>query len=270
MFKRYIAILLCAGAPLGWMGCEVPYDEDPPALPELSDPAVLVFTKVAGFRHASIPAGIAALEDIGRDRGWTVFATANGAVFEHERLDAFSVVVWLNTTWDVLSEAQQLAFERYIEAGGAFVGIHAAADTEHDWPWYGTLLGTRFKSHPNFPNVRNADVVIEDATHPATSGLPARWNRDDEWYSFESNPRDNPAIHVLARVDEATYDPGRAAMGDHPVVWYRSMGEGRAFYTAMGHTEEAFRDPLFRQHLSGAIAWALGEYAVTDREADRD
>ena len=132
---------------------------------------------------------------MGATHNWTVVETDNGAAFNTEYLSHFDVVVWLSTTWDVLNAAQEAAFEAYIENGGGYVGIHAASDTEYEWSWYGeTLLGTWFKDHPNFPNIRAADVVIEDADHPATAGLPTRWNREDEWYNFKSSPRDNPDI----------------------------------------------------------------------------
>jgi cytochrome c len=237
--------------------CRTPYHRTPPELPDrLPRPSVLVFTKIAGFRHASIPDGVQAIERIGTERGWSVFHTHNGAVFQPELLERFDVVVWLNTTGDVLSEDQQDAFEAFVEAGGGYVGVHAAADTETDWPWYGELVGARFKAHPLIPNVRSAEVVVERHDHPATAMLPERWRRSDEWYGFRTNPRENPEITVLASLDETTYRAGRSAMGDHPIVWHRDVALGRSFYTALGHTRASYEEPFFLQHLTGAIAWA--------------
>lgn len=236
--------------------CQVPYDTVPPSGP-LPDAGfnVLVFTKVAGFRHASIETGSVALEDVGARRGWGIYVTENGAVFDATRLSAFSVVVWLNTTGDVLNRAQEAAFQAFVETGGGYVGIHAAADTEHEWTWYGTLLGARFRNHPNFPNVREAVVAVEDAGHPAMAFLPARWTWRDEWYNFDTNPRTVPGVRVLATVDEATYTGG--TMGDdHPIVWCAERGRGRMFYTALGHPSASFADSSFVRHVEEAIAWA--------------
>ncbi len=239
-------------------GCATPYDTDPPQVPDhIEGMGVLVFTKIAGFRHPSIKDGIQAIQTLGATHNWTVVETDNGAAFNEDYLSHFDVVVWLNTTWDGLNKSQEIAFEAFIEAGGGYVGIHSAADTEHDWNWYGsTLLRTRFNNHPNFPNVRNADVIVEMPDHPATSGLPLRWNREDEWYNFKSNPRNHSNIKVLASLDGRSYDAGRGAMGDHPIIWCQELGEGRVLYSGLGHTVESYRDKTYRSHLAGAISWA--------------
>jgi type 1 glutamine amidotransferase len=212
---------------------------------------VLLFSKTAGFRHDSIPDAIAALETQGQMRGWTVSATEDGAQFVS--LDAFDVVVFLLTTGDVLDDAQQASFEGFIQAGGGYVGVHSASDTEYGWPWYGALVGAYFAGHPA---IQPATLVVEDATHPTTVGLPASWMRTDEWYSFDHNPRDE--VNVLVSIDEASYDPGNLAMGDHPVAWWHEYDGGRSFYTALGHTSESYTEPEFVAHLSAAIEWAGG------------
>jgi type 1 glutamine amidotransferase len=161
-------------------------------------------------------------------------------------------VVFLLTTGDVLDDDQQAAFETWIGAGGGYVGVHSAADTEYDWPFYGTLMGAYFLSHPD---IQQASVDVE-ADHPTIVGLPSPWVRTDEWYNFQTNPR--PNVTVLATVDESTYTGG--TMGaDHPITWsHPTGGGGRAFYTAMGHTDESYCDPLFRRLLVGALRWVAG------------
>jgi cytochrome c len=147
---------------------------------------------------------------------------------------------------------QKPAFERYIRSGGGFVGIHSASDTEYQWPWYGSLVGAYFASHPA---IQRARILIENPNHPSTKGLPAVWERTDEWYNFRSNPRG--AAHVLATLDESTYSGG--AMGaDHPIAWCQEIDGGRSWYTAMGHTAESYAEPLFRLHLLGGIESAAG------------
>jgi type 1 glutamine amidotransferase len=217
-------------------------------------PRILVFSRTAGFRHASIPDGIRAVTEIGAGR-WTVDATEDSSGFTAANLKNYRAVVFLSTTGDVLDDAQQKAFEEYIHAGGAWVGVHAASDTEYDWPWYGQLAGAWFLGHPAVN--QEATVVVEDRTHPSTRMLPAEWKRLDEWYAFRTNPRIN--VRVLASLDEKSYDPGKASMGgDHPIMWYHDFEGGRAWYTAGGHTKESYTEPLFRQHLREGIAWAAG------------
>jgi type 1 glutamine amidotransferase len=215
-------------------------------------PELLIFSRTAGYRHTSIELGVAALARLAQDRGWRAVASDDPAQFTDATLADFNVVVFLSTTGDVLDEAQQAAFERFIRAGNGFVGIHAAADTEYDWPWYGELVGAYFKAHPE---IQPASIIVEDQTHPSTAHLPSTWQRTDEWYGFRANPRD--AVHVLLRLDETSYSAGDGAMGaDHPIAWYHDHDGGRAFYTALGHTDQSYSDELFLSHLAGALTWA--------------
>ncbi|WP_433868859.1 ThuA domain-containing protein [Saccharopolyspora sp. CA-218241] len=223
------------------------------AAPEHGRQHVLVFSKTAGFRHDSIEDGIAAIEKLGHRHGFTVESTEDSKVFTDARLRRYDAVVWLSTTGDVLDPAQQGAFERYVRGGGGFMGVHAAADTEYDWPFYGELVGAYFTSHPE---IQPATVLVEDRHHDSTAHLPERWDRTDEWYNYATNPRG--AVHVLASLDEASYDPGDGAMGDHPIAWCHTIDDGRAFYTGGGHTRESFDDPAFLRHLLGGIRTATG------------
>jgi cytochrome c len=213
---------------------------------------VLVFSRTAGFRHGSIEAGREAISQLGRDHGFRVEATEDPTRFSEETLAKFRAVVFLNTTGNVLSPEQKEAFESFIRAGGGFVGIHAAADTEYEWEWYGKLVGAYFKSHPR---TQEAVIQVEDRTHPATSHLADKWKRRDEWYNFRANPREH--VHVLLSLDTGSFE-GSEMGDDHPIAWWRELDGGRAFYTGLGHTEESFREKAFLQHLLGAIQWAAG------------
>jgi type 1 glutamine amidotransferase len=215
-------------------------------------PRVLVFSKTAGFRHDSIPAGIAAIRSLGRANGFSVSATEDARAFTPRRLRRYDAVVFLSTSGDVLAPRQQRAFRSFIRHGGGWVGIHSAADTEYEWPFYGGLLGAYFQSHPA---IQPATIDVADRSHPSTRPLPARWMRTDEWYDFRSNPRG--AVRVLATLDESTYSGG--TMGaDHPVAWCHRFKGGRSWYTAGGHTIETYSEPLFLRHLLGGILWAAG------------
>ncbi len=240
---------LAATVAFGLMACCTPGCSRPDQPVELP-PGLLIFTKTAGFRHSSIPAGVAMFERIASSAGYKILHTEDAAVFHPDTLRQFEVIVFLSTTGNILDAGQQEAMETFMAAGGSFLGVHAAADTEYDWPWYGQMLGARFSSHPD---IQQADVILQDTVHPAVMGLPARWQRRDEWYNFRDLV---PGLSTLLTVDENTYEGG--THGEfHPVSWCREFGGGRVFYTAMGHTEDSFEEPAFEAHLAGAVRWLL-------------
>ena len=217
-------------------------------------PRILVFSKTAGFRHSSIPNGKAAIIRLGQQNGFTVDTTENAAAFTQKNLARYAAVVFLSTTGDVLDAAQQDDFERYIQAGGGYVGIHSATDTEYDWPWYGRLAGAYFNGHPNNPNVKKGTYHTIDSTHISTKGFPATFDRTDEFYNFKSI---DPTIHTLVEIDESSYTGGTNG-AHHPMSWYHDFDGGRAWYTNMGHTEESYTEPLFLNHILGGIKYAIG------------
>ncbi|MFJ8952859.1 ThuA domain-containing protein [Streptomyces sp. NPDC102381] len=223
---------------------------------------VLVFSKTAGFRHDSIPEGIAALKELGAADRLAVDTTEDATAFTPANLARYKAVVFLSTTGDVLDATQQKAFEGYVAKGGGYLGVHAAADTEYDWSYYGGLVGAWFQGHPA---IQPATVRVEDHHHPATRDLPDAWQRTDEWYNYRSNPRDKDRpVHVLASLDETTYTGG-TMNGDHPIAWCQNYGGGRAFYTGLGHTKESYADPAFRGHLRGGLQYATGKVAANCR-----
>jgi cytochrome c len=213
---------------------------------------ILVFTKTTGFRHQSIEAGVTAVKKLGQENGFVAVHTEDSKYFNEDFLKTISAVMFLNTTGDVLDPAQKVAFQRYIQAGGGFVGVHSATDTEYNWKWYGDMVGAYFLSHPE---VQPARVIVEDREHISTKMLPEVWERTDEWYDFKEV---RFGLNRLLSLDESSYKGGK--MGDdHPLAWYHEFDGGRAWYTAMGHTDETFSEPLFLQHLLGGIRYAIGE-----------
>ena len=214
---------------------------------------VLVFSRTTGFRHSSIEPGIAAIRGLGAANDFEVDATEDAGLFTAANLGRYQAVVFLSTTGDVLNAAQEAAFMAYIRNGGGFAGIHAAADTEYGWPWYGDLLGARFARHPAPATAR---LQVEDRDHLSTRTLPDPWNRFDEWYDFQRNPRGQGVI-VLLNLDEASY-PGGQMGSDHPIAWYHEFDGGRAWYTAGGHTDASYSEPRFLEHLLGGIRYAAG------------
>ncbi|MGY3055036.1 type 1 glutamine amidotransferase [Pedobacter sp. UYEF25] len=214
---------------------------------------VLVFSKTTAFRHASIPKGKLALMKLGTENNFAVDTTENADVFTAENLKKYAAVIFLSTTGDVLNDAQQKAFEDYFKNGHGFVGIHAATDTEYGWPWYGEMIGARFLSHPQ---IQEARFVIKDKNHPSTKFFTdSVWMHKDELYNFKEI---KPGIHVLITIDEKSYEGGKNG-AIHPFSWYQNFEGGRMFYTAMGHTDETYSDPVFLKNLLGGIDYALGK-----------
>ena len=215
---------------------------------------MLVYTRTLGYRHDAIPAGIAAVREMGAEGGFAVDATEDASAFTPENLGRYRAIVFLNTSGDVLDERQKAAFQNYIERGGGLAAVHQGVTTLDKWPWYVALVGgVKFGGHPK---VQPATCRCEVRDHPATKALPESWSWTDEWYNYKPSPR--ARSHVLMTVDEASYQGG--TMGkDHPISWYREAGKGRVWCTGLGHVpRKAMAGRPFRSHLLGGMQWAAG------------
>lgn len=214
---------------------------------------VLVFSKTAGFRHDSIETGVQCVKSLGESNNFQVDHTEDSATFNAENLKKYQVVIFLNTTQDVLNDEQQTHFEKYIQNGNGFVGVHAAADTEYDWPFYAELVGALFLSHPA---IQKATVNVLDSKHISTKHLPKTWERTDEWYDYKAAPA--PGVKILCSLDTNSYS-GHKMGENHPIAWYHNYKGGRAWYTGMGHTKETYAEDNFKKHLLGGIYWAANK-----------
>ena len=224
-----------------------------PADNQPSRPRVLVFSRTVAYRHDAIPAGIAAIRELGAEGGFDVDATEDPAAFTRENLGRYRAIVFLNTSGDVLDEPQKAAFQGYIQGGGGLAAVHQGVTTLDKWPWYVALVGgVKFGGHPQ---VQPATCRCEDRNHPATKSLPESWSRTDEWYNYEPSPRERS--HVLMTVNESSYTGGKMGK-DHPISWYRIAEKGRVWCTGLGHTKEGYGELAFRRHLLGGIRWAAG------------
>ena len=212
---------------------------------------ILVFTKTEGYVHESIGAGASALDYLGRRHEFGVVVSNDATDFNSENLKNYAAVVFLSTTGDILNTEQEKAFMEFIQAGGGFVGIHAAADTEYDWPWYGKLVGAYFESHPEQQQAR---IIIKDTAHLATRGIPNPWNHFNEWYNYKNI---SPNLNVIALLDESSYTEGTNG-AIHPISWSQEYDGGKVFYTGLGHTVESYSDDIFLEHLAGGILYVLG------------
>lgn len=212
--------------------------------------SVLIFTKTTGFRHTSIPKGVETVQNLLNQAGIRSVHSENSHLFQSDSLSAFDAVIFLSTTGDILDENQKQSFQEFIQSGKGFVGIHAASDTEYNWPWYGNLVGGYFSSHPK---VQDAEIEVLDQNHLSTAHLPRIWFHRDEWYDFKDI---RPGLNILMNLDEETYEGGK--MGKfHPIAWFQEYDGGRSFYTGLGHTEEAFDSMLFQKHILGGIRYVL-------------
>jgi type 1 glutamine amidotransferase len=210
---------------------------------------VLIFAKTAGYHHASIEKAMPLLHHELAKQSIVADTTRNDLAITAMNLKKYKVIIFLNTSGDILDDNQQKVIEGYVKAGGGFVGIHAATDTEFDWPWYSKLVGAQFMSHPK---QQKATINVVDRKHPATAFLPEKWERTDEWYDFKDI---SPNIKVLAYLDESTYEGGKNGE-KHPIIWYQEYDGGRAFYTGVGHGDESYAEPLVMKHIVEAVRWA--------------
>lgn len=215
--------------------------------------SILVFHKTEGFHHKSIEAGCEFFQQLGREHNFQVTTTDDASVFNKKNLKNFELVVFLNTTGNILNRNQEKAFEKFITKGGNFLGIHSATDTEYDWEWYGQLVGAYFVSHPK---VCKAEIQLKKPKHPTVQHLPKIWKRTDEWYNYKFVNED---IEVLLNLDEATYEGGENGKY-HPIAWYHELGNDNiAIYTGGGHTQESYQEPLFKEHLLQCVLLAFSE-----------
>lgn len=252
------------------------YDNDTTRLARPSHhPAILVFEKMTGFLDApSVEAAHTALVRIAQRMGWEIVTTDRGGAMTPANLRHFDVVVWNNVSGDALTMTQRRVFRSYVEHGGGFVGIHGAGgDPSYFWDWYvDTLVGARFIGHPMAPQFQDARVIVTDPTSPIVADQAPGWTMRDEWYSFASNPRSGGA-HVLLALDEASYSPRSGdkdlRMGDHPIAWTKCVGDGRSFFSAIGHRPESYSEPHYVQVMEAGVAWAAGA-GVTRCNAGRE
>lgn len=259
----------------------VGYDHVPPRLPAtIAHPALLVFDKITGFRDSpSVDAATAALKAMAARQHWSITFSDKGAIFNARDLRRFDAVVWNNVSGDALTLPQRAAFRTWIEHGGGFVGIHGAGgDPVYIWDWYAdTLVGARFIGHPAEHQFQSASVIVDDPASAITKPLGAGWTMTEEWYSFQSSPRLRGA-HILARLDESTYQPVGIGgtdlrMGDHPIAWTQCIGDGRSFYTAIGHRPENYQEPHSLALLERGIGWAIKQgasHCVAGKETTHD
>jgi type 1 glutamine amidotransferase len=247
-------------------GFPVSYETEIPSIdfPE-GKTTVLLFSKSTAFRHdESIEAGKNVFADLARKNNWYLFSTEEGGVFNKEQLDKFDIVIFNNSTGRVLNDEQQVALETYVQNGGSLIGIHGAGDDSHHWDWYEqNLMGAKFSHHPIDPQFQEATVNINPVPDSALAeGLPETWKHTDEWYVFFENPRAK-GFNILFTIDGEKINPsgnilwmtdkGFGMGKDHPVAWYRKSGNGRTFYTSMGHDAGAWNQPAFVKMLENAV-----------------
>jgi len=219
----------------------------------------LLVTTTRGWHHESVHAGVLAIQQLGVRNYFDVVLLQDPKGFTDKFLEQFRVVIFLNTTGDILDSAQQKVMERFIQSGKGFAGIHSASDTEYDWDWYTRLVGRMFFIHPV---IQTARVTIVDSAFSGLQGFAGNKLWTDEWYEFGPE-KVNDLRYVLA-VDESSYNPlvqwgakKGAGMGKfHPVAWYHNYDGGRAFYTALGHLPAIYSDPVFLDHVYAGIYWA--------------
>jgi len=219
---------------------------------------VLVYTKNGnGYVHKNIDTASMALKQLGEKKGFSVTVSDNPADFNEANLKKYTLVIFNNTNNDVFDTPEQkVAFMRYIQAGGGFIGIHSATGTERNWPWFKRLIGGTFVRHANHQTF--TEIVI-DADHPSTSFLPRIWERSDEcYYVKEMNPDLRVlVVHDLSSVDDK--DKPEFFGSSFPSVWCHKFDGGVQWYTSLGHDAPTYLTEEFQNHLLGGITWVVAE-----------
>ncbi|MFD5898942.1 ThuA domain-containing protein [Streptomyces sp. NPDC060366] len=232
---------------------------------EKEEPAfkALLFTRAVGYVHGSIPNGIKMFEEEAAENGFEIVQSDDPTVFSDDNLAQYDAIVMLQNSgmvWD--TEDQRQAMKTYVQSGKGVVAIHNTLDmgVEEAFPWWDETINGGAHMPTHSPGVLQGTAKVADQVHPSTKGLPERWERPEEWYNFDENPRGD--VHVLVTADETTYNPGPDAMGaDHPISWCRNTEGGKVWATAMGHDTPAYDEEAFRDHVVGGLQWAAGEKA---------
>lgn len=269
-----LSIVVVAGVLMGGFiykvthGFPVSYETE---IPKIEFPggqkAILLFNKATGFRHGeSIEAGILAFTAMAQQNNWFLYSTEEGGVFNQEQLAQFDAVIFNNCTGRLLNEEQQQNLEAYVEGGGKLIGIHGAGDNSHHWGWYVTnLTGSDFSHHSLNPQFQTTEVSLhEDLDSLVSADLPTAWTHTDEWYVFFENPNTR-GFTVVYKINGSTINPSgnilwmndkNFGMGkDHPVAWYKTVGQGKTFYTSLGHDKRAWEQNAFVKMLENAVNW---------------
>lgn len=229
--------------------------------PDLA-PRILVYTRNGltlegkkGYIHENRASSVAAIQRLGVEHGFAVEVSDDPEIFTDATLRRYRALVFANTNNQVLAtEAQQAALQRYIRAGGGFVGIHSAVGSMRAWPWFWSLIGGSFVRHPK---LQEFTIRVVDAHHPSTAFMGGQFRWTDEFYYLRDMP---PNLHVLLAGELATLDDPQKPKGEatRPLAWCHAFEGGRAWTTTLGHREEHYADPFFQNHLLGGIRWAMG------------
>ncbi len=217
---------------------------------------LLIYTRNGkGYVHDNIPAAVQAIKDLGVKKGFHTEVSDDPAVFTEDNLKKYQALVFTSTNNNVFdNDTQKVAFMRYVQAGGGFVGIHSVTGTERKWDWFKRLVGGTFVRHAKFQKFSER---IVDKNHPSTASLPEHWENEDECYYITTI---NPDLHVLVAHDLTTVEDKEKPEiygSTFPSVWCHEFDGGRQWYTALGHSAAKYSDPVFMQHILGGIEWVV-------------
>lgn len=220
----------------------------------------LIYTKNGeGFVHDNIESSIKGLEKLLREKGMTFDTSEDPSLFTTDNLKKYDVLIFSSTNNETFdNDRQRSAFQKYIQKGGGFVGIHSASGSERNWPWFWAMLGGKFYRHPPF---QSFNIVKIDPDHSSATAVPDYWEREDECYYLKEL---NPDIHIILAADLMSIDdpkmeeyPSNTFGKYFPVTWCHSFDGGHQWYTSLGHAPEHYEDPVFMDHIWGGIEWVL-------------
>lgn len=230
---------------------------------------ILVYTKNGkGYVHENIPFAVEAIKKLAKENGFTVDVTDDPSKFTDQNLSGYNFLMFPSTNQDVFdTDDQRVAFRRYIEAGGGFVGLHSVIGTERKWDWFKKMLGGTFSWHPPF---QKYTMRVIDTGHPSMAGLPAAWERSDECYFMKEM---YPGIRTIMVQDLTTLDKNdsvriKSSSGPYtqfyPAAWYHYYDGGIIWITALGHDKLDYEDPLYLKHILNGMTWVASSVSKPD------
>jgi len=222
---------------------------------------LLVFSRLTGFRHKSVPWGAEALRVIGEKSGaYTAVLSNDPAMFDKDKLSQFDAVVFNNNCGNPVQDPQRRKnLLEFVAGGGGLVGIHCAAHI--DWPEFIEVLGGWSVNHP-WNAGSTITLRIEEPSHPLTKmfGGPT-YRHTDEIFQFDRYSRDRQRVLISIDTKQTNLNvPGIFRKdGDFGLAWIRTHGEGRVFYTEFGHQKDVYWRPVILEHYLAGIQYALGD-----------
>jgi type 1 glutamine amidotransferase len=236
---------------------------------KLKNAQVLIYTKNGkGYVHDNISSAVDAIKELGVQEKFKVEVSDDPTIFNEANLAKYTMLIFPSTNNDVFdTDAQRLAFRRYMEAGGGMLGLHSVTGTERNWTWFKMLIGCTFSWHASFQKFTVRKIA---ADHPSMKDVPLTWEREDECYfGKELYPVTQVLmVHKTSTLNQTQKDLIAKNLGTYanyyPAVWYNNFQGGHAWITTLGHSKDSYKEPVYRNHLLQGLRFVASQFKGVD------